>query len=146
MRTRLILFIGFLALIASPGFAQEGDKYPLLDAGVVKIKAAIPESDPAFSDTASVCVVQLNGSAGETILPGGIAPDVAPGQTVLFSAVTVENPGDGQMGILKARAYAASGCAGDLFTDSVNTAFVRFVGPGAPVLVDPVGDADVTVP
>jgi hypothetical protein len=139
---RLALLIALL--LASAASAQEGDLYPVLDGGVVKIKVAIPASDPDFTDTASLQVVQLNGSAGELLL--NCAPDAGPGQTVLFSAVTVENPGDGQAAIVKARAYALPECAGDLYTDSVNTAFVRFAGPGAPTLVDPDGDSDITIP
>jgi hypothetical protein len=120
--------------------------YPVLDGGVVRVVAGTAASGPDSPDTASLGIVQVNTSEGEALLK--CAADVGPGLTVAFSAVTVENPGGGESGIIKARAYLVAGCEGDLYSDSENTGYVRFVGPSSPTLLDPdsVPTPDVTIP
>jgi hypothetical protein len=133
------LFLGSAAL------AQPADVFPLLDGGVVRVVAATGPAAPEVPDTASLAVIQMNGSSGETIV--ACAPDAPPGVTVAFSAVTVENPGGGEDAIIKARSYALAGCTGDLYANSVNTGFVRFLGPLPPTLMP--GDTptiDLTIP
>jgi hypothetical protein len=137
----LILFLG-----GTNAFAQDApDIYPVLDGGVVKVRVEAAPEDPGMTGTASLGVVQMNGSAGETLLV--CAPDAGNGVTASFDSVVAENPGGGEMAIIKGRAYPAPGCTGDLSADSANTAYVRFVGPAAPSLVEPDGTPpDITIP
>jgi hypothetical protein len=144
-----ILTLVILAL-AAPALAQPTDIYPVLDGGVVRVIVQAGASDPARPDTASVGVIQTNAGVGETLLlmQGG-APacaNLGPTQSILFSTVVVENPGGGADGIVKARGYTMADCAGDLYNDSANTAFVRFVGPSSPAIMPEGTTIDFTIP
>ena len=127
--------VASLLLIGSVASAQVVDVYPVLDGGVVKVSVQAAATQTDVADTASIAIVQMNAAAGETVL--ACAPQAGPGETVLFSAVTVENPGGGENGVIRGRAFSLQDCEGDLFADSVNTGYVRFVGPASPSLVDP---------
>ncbi len=140
-----LLVAGVLFAFASAASAQVADVYPVLDGGVIKVKVETAATAEGVADTASVSIIQTNAAAGEVQL--NCAPDVGPGQSVLFTNVVVENPGAGSPGTVKARAFSAANCEGDLYEDSANTAIVRFVGPAAPSIVDPAsGPADIDIP
>ena len=142
---RYLVLFSIALLFASVAGAQAPDVYPILEGGIVKVGVQTAASQVDVADTASAGIVQLNSATGEKLLV--CAPDAGPGQTVLFTDVTVENPGGGAAAQIKARAFSAAGCAGDLFSDSENSGFVRFAGPGSPIVVDvAAGDADITIP
>ena len=144
LRSSLLL----LALTAVIAVAARGepDLYPVLEAGIVKLTVRTAPHSITEYDTTSIGIVQLNApGGGEALLV--CAPDAGPGLTVGFVGVVARNPGDGSAARLKARAYPALGCTGDLTSDSDNSAFVRFAGPGSPTIIDVAPeDADVIVP
>ena len=142
---RYMALFALLIFLALPAYAQPADIYPPLTSGMVTVDAQVGEVASDRADTASLGIIQTNAASGEALLI--CAPSVIPGQTVRFSSVTVENPGDGTPGVLKARAYSVSDCTGDLTEDSQNAAYVLFSGPSAPTLV-PFGSdpPDVVIP
>ena len=145
MFTLFCSLVAGVLLIGAGASAQVVDVYPVLDGGVVRVQVQAAAAVPDVADTASIGVVQMNAAAGETLLM--CAPQAGPDDTVLFSAVTVENPGGGENGVIRGRAFSLQDCEGDLFADSVNTGYVRFVGPASPSLVDPdSGPPTITIP
>ena len=118
----------FLSLLIPASIAAES-YYPPLLGGTIDMNIQTDIHVEGTPDTGSVALVQMpNG----TILD---CKDAGPDELVDMDTVTVVNPNDGSPGLVKARAYVMPGCAGDVFTDSDDTAYVYFSGPGKPKLV-----------
>jgi hypothetical protein len=134
MKTAAIMLYAILITLTAASASAQA-VFPPLVAGeyAFRVRAADAALDsngvPLLPATQAVGVFVVADPA--TILK---CVDVAAGE---IAQVNVVVPAVGERGEIKARAYEGTGCTGQTSPDSANSAFVYFVGPAAPLIVDP---------
>lgn len=127
--TILVLLITTLAASAS---AQH--VFPPLVAGQYTIRAqqaAVPLDPDGVPLTPGAASISLVDVANPDLILGCV--DAAPGE---IGSLTVTVPSSGDRVEIRAIAHEGAGCVGQVSTNSANAAFVYFVGPPAPVIVE----------